>query len=179
MRELFFWLPEGYNFTISCGVPILQPRLCSLLVEEVLKMKRFGTSILLFFQGVPAYDCHLPKQTCYIYVHLFHDMHIHTWHEYTSIYICIYLHMNMGVSRLKMLNSLRSFWTISHSSNSRKTSGYSFPSPSLETYDVPSWAPWFAWQIETSQDEFEYGKSSEKKSQQHVICFVGAIPSDY
>ena len=103
----------------------------------------------------------------YIYVHIFHCMHIHTWHEYTCmyIYICTYIynysHMNMGVSRRNMLNPLRSFWTNTHSSNSRKTSGYSFPSPNLET-GIPSY-PWFAWQIETSQDEFEYGNPQKRK----------------
>ena len=77
------------------------------------------------------------------------------------IYIYNYSHMNMGVSRRKMLNPLRSFWTNTHSSNSRKTSGYSFPSPNLET-GIPSY-PWFAWQIETSQDEFEHGNPQKRK----------------
>ena len=171
--ELFFWLPEGYNFTSSvlCSDTTAESVLTFSwggIEDEALELPSF-----CFFKGflVMIVICR-NNHVLYIRTHISLHAHTHmTWiymYVYIYIYMYIYLiyiynysHMNMGVSRRKMLNPLRSFWTNTHSSNSRKTSGYSFPSPNLET-GIPSY-PWFAWQIETSQDEFEHGNPQKRK----------------
>ncbi len=107
--------------------------------------------------------------TCNLYLNIYIYIYIYN-HDIMQlcVYIFIYLYVYMGVSRLKLWNSLRSFREVIHSR--RKTMWLFLPAPNLET-DMPSYrhTRFFWWQIETSHDELEQGNPHKRKNNKNSL----------